>query len=421
MEQYEEIPIPEIEERMPRKRKPMFLAAGMCAALAAVIVTVIVMVYGKEERALVKSLQNLAKEMEEWQSLWEAAGGKEGFALDTVLNLSAEELPITLGVDTVLRKDDSERKLQATTVFSVMNNKLLELGIYAEDETVMASLPSIWQQNFSFGTKRIDRQYNDSLLAKKWGQIESGEISCTLFPEQDPLFWKAMFSRYKEVVDILSKKKKDEDKALSEITIEKLEGEILIDSVAEHSSRQYRCSQYRVALVEDVVLLIAVDENERIVRVSLEEPLWIEDKKLTGSIFFMGEDRSIDDIVVEMQMELPLDYIPLEERLLSVFGNRIAQEGTEDKIEITLAAEMVYDESDTCVVANLDKLTASVDRIGTFQVKGNMTFAPLQEEIEPLSGETIRLFEMTEEEYKDLERQLLQKLWKWSIFSKLFG
>ena len=65
MEQYEEIPIPEIEERMPRKRKPMFLAAGMCAALAAVIVTVIVMVYGKEERALVKSLQNLAKEMEE--------------------------------------------------------------------------------------------------------------------------------------------------------------------------------------------------------------------------------------------------------------------------------------------------------------------------------------------------------------------
>lgn len=421
MEQYEEIAIPKIEERTPRKRKPMILAVGMCAALAAVVALIIVKVYGNEERALMKALQNLAQEMDERHSQWEeAAGGKDGFELDTVLNLSAQELPITLGVDTQLRKDDSERKLQATTAFSVMNNKLLELEIYAEDETVTAALPSIWQQNFSFGTKQIDRQYNDSLFAKKWGQIDSQEISFTLFQE-DALSWKEMLNRYEEIIDILSKKKKDADEALAGIKIEKLEGEILIDGFQTQGKRQYRCSQYRVALLEEATLLIAVDENERIIRVSFEEPLWIEDKKLTASIFFLGENRSIDDIVVEMQIELPLDIIPLKERLLSAFGNSIAKEDAKNKIEITLETEMVYHENDISVVANLDKLTACVDRIGTFQVKGNMTFAPLREEVEPISGETIRIFEITEDEYQNLEQQLLQKLWKWSIFSKLFG
>ncbi len=196
-------------------------------------------------------------------------------------------------------------------------------------------------------------------------------------------------------------------------------------------NKQYQYSQYRVVMPvteimgmewdisdENMILLLSVDENDRIVQISLEEPLLLSEGELTGSISFVGEGRSIDDIIVNMQIKGMADMSRLDESLLSELGD-ISMEQT---VEIEMNAECVFDENDTSVTINLDKLTASVTELGTFHMKGSITVEPLGEEIEPLAGESIRIFEITEEEYDALAWQMMKKLlWKTSIVGKLFG
>lgn len=436
-----EILIPEIEEKPHRKWKAAVGIAFACIVVPAVIAVVLVKAYFTEERALIKGFQKLAQEMKERQELWDAAieasgmasgdapaNGPDAVKVETSFNLSAEELPFTLGIDTVLLRDAGARKLQASTELSVMNNKLVQLEAYGEDETVILALPALWQQNFAFDAQRIDEQYNASLLAQKWGRIENQSISVTLFPEEGHMSWKEAFVHCREGIEALFSKRKDSVNALPEVSIERLAEAIEIQ-IPERDNKQYQCSQYRVTMSdvqimeekEEITLLIAVDENDRIVQISLEEPLVLSAVELTGSIWFCGEGRSIDDIVVSMQMELSLDALSLEESTLSLFGNMSAEEMTEKKIELQMDAGVVYDENDTGVVTNLDKLTVSVDSIGALKVSGQATVEPLREEIGPLEGEIIRIFEITEEQYEALEQQLVQKLWRWSIAYKMLN
>ena len=228
----------------------------------------------------------------------------------------------------------------------------------------------------------------------------------------------------------------------------------LVLIVAELDDRQYQCSQYRISIPyhaidengrnengiegdtlidsasseDSMMLLIAVDENDRIVQIVTEEPIILSmeyketdiDVKLTGSICFLGEEKSIDDVVVNMQVEMPLDALEINDNLLSVFGNKLVDE--KDMIEIQAVAEITYDENDSSVTTNLNKLTAKVDRIGSFKVTGTIVTEPLHEEIEALEGETIRIFEITEAQYQDLELQFLLRIGHWlNAIDKLWG
>lgn len=416
MEQQDEILIPEIEDKPNKKRKLTVGIAAVCFVAVAAVVVVIAEVYFSENRALLKGLQNLAAEVQEWQELTEK--NKTGAVnAETSFNISVEELPVTLGIDTQIQSDVEARKLRASTEVSVMNMNLAKAEIYGEDETLAVAVPTIWEQNFVFDTKQIDRQYNDSLLAEKWGRLEEfPEISLDLFAERERLSWHELVTHCSEI--------------LKDLEIERIEEKIAVN-IPEKDNKQYQCSQYRVVMPvteimgmewdvsdENMILLVSVDENKRIVQISLEEPLLLPDGELTGSISFVGEERSIDDIIVNMQIKGKADMSRLDESLLS----ELAGINLEQTVEVEMSAECVLDENDTSVTINLDKLTASVTDLGALKMNGSIILAPLLEEIEPLAGESIRIFEITEEEYDALVWQMTKKLlWKMSIVGKLFG
>lgn len=455
MEQLGEIQIPEIEEKKHWNRK-WKMAAGILAGCIVVIlaaVIVFVRLYFTEERALLKAFRNLSEEIQERQALWEEASGNgpadslDQIRLTTVCNLSGEELPFTLGVDTTLLRDADARRMKADTEFSVMNNKLVELNLFGEDRTLCVGLPDLFEQNLVFDTEQIDVQYNASLFAEKFGALEDHAISIDLFPAKRFLPWMQYLESWQEG-----------------ISMEKLE-ELIDINVPERENRKYRCSQYRLtiskdwingriaeikaaaeekataeekagtaietevtgAITRDIIVTIAVEEkNDRIVRISLEEPVAVAigekereiEIEVSGDICFLGEDRSIDDIVVSMESKVPLTVLGLDEWLLTVFGSK---DGTEDKIEMQLRAEFLYDENDTSVTADLHRLTVSVDPFGTYKLTGEAVLMPLQEAIEPPAGEAIRLFEMTDEEYQDLEQQIMRKIWRWMKAYSIFG
>lgn len=434
MEHLGEIQIPEIEEKKHWNRK-WKMAAGIlagCIVVFAAAAIIFARLYFTEERALFKAFQSLEEEIQERQTLWERASGNGAedslnrIKLTTVCNLSGEELPFTLGVDTILLRDAGARRMKAGTEFSIMNNKLVEWNLYGEDKTLSMALPGFFEQNLVFGAERIDIQYNESLLAEKFGDLEDCAISIDLFPAKRLLPWMRYLENWQEG-----------------ISVEKME-ELIDLNVPEKDNRQYRCSQYRLTISKDwlnerisgkaviaeiprdIVVVIAIEEkNDRIVRILLDEPfvLCMEKNKrriemeATGSICFLGESRGIDDIVVSMESEIPLAALGLNERFLEVFG----KDSAEEKIRMQSSIELLYDENDTSVTANLHKLTVSVDMLGTYKMTGEAVLEPLREDIEPPEGENIRLFEMTEEEYQDLTKQIMQKIWRWMKAYSIFG
>lgn len=434
MEHLGEIQIPEIEEKKHWNRKWKMAAGTLagCIVVFAAAAIIFARLYFTEERALFKAFQNLEEEIQERQTLWEKAAGNgaedslDRIKLTTVCNLSGEELPFTLGIDTILLRDAGARRMKAGTEFSIMNNKLVEWNLYGEDKTLSMSLPGFFEQNLVFDAERIDIQYNESLLAEKFGNLEDCAISIDLFPAKRLLPWMRYLENWEEG-----------------ISVEKME-ELIDLNVPEKDNRQYRCSQYRLTISKDwlnerisgkeviseiprdIVVVIALEEkNDRIVRISLEEPFILcveKDKRkiemeTTGSISFLGEDRSIDDIVVSMESGIPLSALGLNERLLAMFG----KDSAEEKIQMQSSIELLYDENDTSVTASLHKLTVSVDMLGTYKLTGEAVLEPLREEIEPPEGEDIRLFEMTEEEYQDLTKQVMQKIWRWIKAYSIFG
>ena len=82
--------------------------------------------------------------------------------------------------------------------------------------------------------------------------------------------------------------------------------------------------------------------------------------------------------------------------------------------------EVGYDENDTRVTVDIDKLEISNDSIGTYKITGKIDTEPLKEKITPLEGETIQLFRITEEEYEDLGDQLYDYIDKWVTLSSFF-
>lgn len=82
----------------------------------------------------------------------------------------------------------------------------------------------------------------------------------------------------------------------------------------------------RDILDEYMTLLISVDENDQIVQIILEEPLLLTEGKLTGSISFVGENRGIDDIIVNMQMSAVKDLSQLDEGFFRNLAVRIRNE-----------------------------------------------------------------------------------------------
>ncbi|MCM1143867.1 MAG: hypothetical protein NC318_07810 [Blautia sp.] len=442
MEPWEQISIPEIQEKSHKKRNGLIIASVAAGCILAVLLSGIFLfrIYNTAERRILRGFQRLAGEVIEQQVLLNKTGedtAKPGaMKLETTLNLSSEELPITLGVDTVLLRDTDARRMRADTALSVMNRKLVQIQTYGEEETLTFRLPDFFDQNLAFDTRRIDSQYNQSLFAEKFGEVDMPETSLQLFPEQEwsgeklQKVWKNFLEDWKESL-------KSED-TLPEIQVEMVEEEIEVN-IPGNSDRQYLCSQYlvtipkewsrrlaldeaKVRLEQDIALLVAMDRHSRIICLSLKKPLslMVETEngeklvELEADISFLGEERSIDDMIIGVGLEIPVTYPGAERSWRGLLPGRGNAAVKEHRVALRAETELVFTENNMCIVMEPNQITAVLDDEDLFKVTGRVVWEPLREGIEPLEGETIRLFEITEAQYEDLERQLSRKLRKWA-------
>ena len=232
--------------------------------------------------------------------------------------------------------------------------------------------------------------------------------------------------------------KKSTTGSVEGISIEKLDGTVNV-SFPEKDDKEYECREYRmviskewiertqndgkvtvdtaetevtVTVASDAIVLIDMDKNNRIIRISTEKPVqfMLEADEFSGiagysiSVGFLGEKRSIDDIYVNMDVDYSLD--------MGWYSD--------EKFLFQFDMEVGYDENDTRVTVDIDKLEISNDSIGTYKITGKIDTEPLKEKITPLEGETIQLFRITEEEYEDLGDQLYDYIDKWVTLSSFF-
>lgn len=446
---YNQIYIPQMEEK-PHKNTKIVVAVilGCIAVFAAMAVAgvMVVRAYNSDERKFMKGFMNLADEINERKQLWETATGESladgsgSMQTEMTFNLSGDELPFTIGLDMSVLKDNSARKIRSDAELSVMNNALIGYTIYGDDKRIMLSVPEIWRQNFEFSPNHIERQYNESLLAEEFGTIDSEEISIDFFAENEDDLSEDVFKEWlEEILDFSQNMRNSTTGSVEGITIEKPDGTVSV-SFPEKDDKEYECREYRmviskewiestqdtevtvnttgtevnVAVSSDLVLLIDMDKNNRIIRISSEKPVqfMVESDEFSGiagysmSVGFLGEKRSIDDIYVSIGIDYTLDLTDWD------YG--------EEKFLIEFDAQIEYDEDDTCVTTDINKLELSNDTIGTIKMTGKIDMQPLKEKIRPLEGETIQLFRITEEEYEDLEDQLYDTIMKWWTLSSFF-
>lgn len=361
----------------------------------------------------------------------------DALKITSTLNLSSEELPVTLGIDTVWLKDAAARRMRADTTLSVMNYMLANVQLYGEADTLMVGLPDFFGQNLVFETKRIDKQYNQSLLAKVFGEADLPELSLDLFPAQKPSLeaalsaWEDFLEHWKEI--------RESGESLPAIQVEKLQKDVEI-KMDEGSGAKYRCSQYLVTIPkawaerlfadeenveveQDIILLVAMDRNNHIICLSFEEPLSLLVKTSEGKhtveiradMSFLGEKRSIDDVIAELKVDVPLELLAemagLEKSLSLYQDESLAKDS---RMKINIGTEVRFDENNMRYVMEPNRLEISLGQYFAFKVAGSVMLEPLHERIQPMEGKTIRLFAMTEAEYQDLEEQLQRKLRKWA-------
>lgn len=428
-----EIQIPEIEQEN-RQRKGWSKTVWIlliCFMIMAVIVTVVMTLYHTDERKVLAGFTGLAKEAEEWNELWqEKSGLKFSHSMDKgkmqgSFNISAEEIPFTLGIDIENVRDLDARQVKNNIVFSISNIALAEISVYGDEQEVMISTPDFWKQNLRFQTKHIEEQYNHSIWADIFGPIEENEISIDLFPQSE---------RTEGCIDLGKIIANWKEYTEAGMVIEKMEEPIEI-TVQDRKQAVYKCSQYRIQIPQDIVedftqeeisiqsdlvLAAAMDKHDRMVQLRLEEPLWLAmgtregtPVEISGEILFLGKERSLDDTLVKAECRIPKEAILTNENMKNFLEEmELGQELLPD-VEIVTDMKIHFEGDDIGVTVDFDKLTMAVEGFGTYKMTGSVQMEPLEEAIRPFEGETLELFQMQEEDYQDLNNQFLHNLDKW--------
>ncbi|MCM1261167.1 MAG: hypothetical protein NC313_00490 [Butyrivibrio sp.] len=430
MEQYGEIRIPEIEEKRNRNKKTVIAAIAGCIVSAIVYIgagTLIVKAYNSDERVLYRGFSNLVKEMGEQQKLLADAGmasGADGLGASKTeisLNLSGDNLPFTIGIDQSTLRDRNVHKLQSEMELSIMNYTFMECDIYGDDERVVVSLPDIFEQNLEFSPENIDRQYNRSLFAEMYGTIDETGISIDFFSEQ-----KSDLISIEEFKELWEAKKPNEPIQISKVKrTDKQSGYSTYRIVIPKEWIMFMESEIRDSVMEkngvtgfeimnDIALLIDIEKNKRITMISLEEPMqysveyegYVGIAKFDADISFLGEKRSIDDMEINIETEMLLGMLSSDGEN-DVWEDILPEDG---KVNMGITAKYGYNENDASVTLDLDNVLISVDEFGSIKLTGEITEKPLKEKITQPKGKTIKIFKMTEEEYEDLEEQLMDSL-----------
>ncbi|MCI9315505.1 MAG: hypothetical protein HFI57_11080 [Lachnospiraceae bacterium] len=481
----QEIPVPEVrEDRNQRQQNPYggrkkSPAAGIIIGIVCAFATILavgigVMAYYRSMPAykISKGFYNLGREIEQIQNpLLEKLGlaellvmmQEEGSHVETKLNFSAE-LPMigktTLGVDTDYKKDVKAKELNASTVFSLMNYEFAHMDIYANQEVFCFSLPELFLEDIYVDNENVVSQYNESILADVAGESTLEDFSIELFPDQKE---KISAREWRNLSAMLERFEEDLESCRDGMTIEKVEKGLyrvilpgketnrlvknLLDSygtVYDAVEGGQNWNDYKNLLASDISILFEIDNKNRIESMILEEPVKVMDGEfsLSGEIFLLGEQRSIEKIqgklIVEnndleraeivcqivqttgeekYRMDLDLKYTEGDDH--GKMKYMLDCDAAQDEIEMSFSMKDKKDdlgmnlkgtvedyEKGRSVEFDLDRVEFTMDGSEIYSVAGELEVEPLQGRIEPTAKAETGLFKMDMGDWQKIILQL---------------
>lgn len=446
-----EILIPVLEEPPRKNWKKTAGILTVCCLMVLCISGIMYIVYNTPERRIMRGFVHLAEEIEKIQSedsslQGEGSGSMDesnvlqssGLQVSAKLNVSGENLPNTIGVDTILLIELEEQgrniqeqngqgeniqeqsiqeediyngyRISADTKFSVVNNELAIIRFYIDEreDLIQIALPDFWDGHLELTQDNLDSQYNKSVIADYWGTVPENGISLHLPTKR--LTTKQLLNGM--IVE-----------EIGDVTVEKTEDKDMTAGTVTEMTRRYKCKQYKVWFPEfGITTEIALDRKNYIREIILSEPRKIVEGKSdmgtgvlpemicveSAQLMMLGERHSIDDISVSAGIRIEsekwnwLTATSFEKGLLQA--------------DLELEGKVICKEkgrNDKAVSFELSELTISVDDLGEYRVTGTTSTDRPAILPQPLTGEAVAITELPEETYLEIEENIRKEIEKW--------
>lgn len=424
-----------------------------------------------------KGLANLAKDIAQNSNpLTEKLGlddiaemmQEDGGHVQTVLNFTVDipsEERVTLGVDTNYYKDVRAKELSADTSISIMNNDLVNINIYANDEVFCFSIPELLLEDIYIENENLVSQYNNSIFGDIYPS-DMEDFSIDLFPDKKD---KASLSERRNQSLAWGELEDDIDACRRAMTIEKVEkGLYRVTFPARETNRLYKsilksvyqddelrkylfADDYKKIIASDVSLLFEINGKNRIESIMLEEPVEMLDGEasMDGEIFFLGEKISTDkiqgkiavngvdgetrEIILQIQQASDADTYQMDMDMklteggdtLGVVKCVVNCDADDDEFEMTFSAKNDLDNAEIIVKGSfddivkgesldidLDKATFSINDEEYFKISGDISIEPIRNGVISSVKPKTALFDMT---YTDW----LEIIYRWEDESSL--
>ena len=341
------------------KKKTLIIVLCVCVAVLAIVLLGWLRHINSPAYRVQRGLFNLAREAEEMKNpLMEKAGvgavrqmmAKEGYSADSKLNVTVETGDyylgeITLGVDTECDKDMTRKEMAASTTLSMMNYEFGHVEVYGDDENFCFSVPELLLEDMYIENEYVLSQYNDSFFGQMFGEVEEDGVlvergtrldydySIDLFNDQ----W--IFADEDGIVSaFLEKYASEVEECRRHMTIEKagtdlyrvsfdplyfneLVREVLYDYLSYNMAGREQVlgmvSDFDIIANEDISFLFAINRENRIESIRIEEPLSLcqGDLQISGDVYFLGTERSVDKMQGKIEVKNEREEETKEEEL----------------------------------------------------------------------------------------------------------
>lgn len=390
---------------------------------------------------------------------------EEGAHLDTRMNVTTDTFlgQVTLGVDTDCEIDRREKEMAASTRVSVMNYELANLELYGDRNELCFSIPELYLENIYIENENVLDQYNHSMWAEIFGRAEGDDVSIDLFPDawllgDEEGVGSAFFKEYAyEIAECrrhmtMEKAGKDLYRvSFDELYFNELIRQFLYDYVdftkVGREEAMGILSYFNViSSADDISFLLKINGANRIESIRVEEPLSLCDGKIriSGDIYFLGENRSIEkmqgmltvknerqeerketEIVWQMTQSLELDDYLMEsdikygltengETQNLRFGCELECDGRKNSFDGEVSLKDMEDDFEVVWQASggfshitkgesfdleLDELLVSAEDEEILLVRGDIGLSPLKRRVRQNVKAKTALFELSEQEW----------------------
>lgn len=322
------------------KKKALIIVLCVCAAILLVILGGWSHHIHSPAYRVQRGLMNLAREMEEMKNpLMEKAGmraimqmmAEEGFSADSRLNVTFDTGSyflgeLTLGVDTECEKDVRGKEMSASTTLSMMNYEFGHVELYGDKENICFSCPEFLLENMYIENENVLEQYNQSMWSVMFGEAEGDDFSIDLFADKwlfadEEGVVGAFLEEYASEIEECRRHMRIEKAgtdlyrvSFDELYFNELVRQVLYDfvnfSVIGRQEAMGILSYFDVISNDkDIGFLLEIDSANRIESIRLEEPLSLcrGDMKLSGDIYFLGMEHSIDKMQGKIELKRDRD------------------------------------------------------------------------------------------------------------------